>query len=58
MRTGNAAQSFYGEKMPKIKIGDEFPAARLPDIDGAIVDFPAAFAQAPATVIFFYRGRW
>jgi peroxiredoxin len=43
--------------MPKVKAGDEFPAANLQDIDGATVDFPAAFAQAPATVVFFYRGR-
>jgi hypothetical protein len=44
--------------MPKIKIGDRFPAAKLPDIDGAIVEFPALFTHAPATVVFFYRGRW
>ena len=44
--------------MPKIKIGDQFPAAKLPDIDGAIVEFPAAYTHAPATVVFFYRGRW
>jgi peroxiredoxin len=44
--------------MTKLNVGDEFPAASLQDIDGATVDFPAAFAQAPATVVFFYRGRW
>jgi peroxiredoxin len=44
--------------MTKLNVGDEFPAASLLDIDGATVDFPAAFAQAPATVVFFYRGRW
>ena len=44
--------------MAKIKIGDDFPPAQLHDIDGAIVAFPAAFAEAPATVVFFYRGRW
>jgi len=44
--------------MAKLKIGDAFPAATLPDIDGAVVKFPAAFTEAPATVVFFYRGRW
>ncbi len=44
--------------MAKIQIGDNFPAAKLLDIDGATVEFPAAFAPAPATVVFFYRGRW
>jgi hypothetical protein len=44
--------------MAKIAIGDDFPAAKLHDLDGVTIDFPAAFAQAPATVVFFYRGRW
>jgi peroxiredoxin len=47
-----------GKEMPKIRIGDSFPAARLLDIDGATVESAAAFAQAPATVVFFYRSRW
>jgi peroxiredoxin len=44
--------------MAKLKTGDDFPAAKLQDIDGATVEFPAAFAEASATVVFFYRGRW
>jgi hypothetical protein len=44
--------------MGKLNIGDRFPAARLQDIDGATVSFPGVFADAPATVVFFYRGRW
>ncbi|MEX0805154.1 MAG: hypothetical protein WD688_17805 [Candidatus Binatia bacterium] len=44
--------------MSKLAVGDLFPSTQLQDIDGATVDFPAAFANAPATVIFFYRGRW
>jgi len=44
--------------MAKLTVGDRFPAATLQDIDGAKVDFPAVFKNAPATVIFFYRGRW
>jgi hypothetical protein len=49
---------FIGKIMAKLTVGDQFPAAMLNDIDGAIVDFPAVFKNAPATVIFFYRGRW
>jgi hypothetical protein len=26
--------------MVKLKVGDEFPAAKLLDIDGALVEFP------------------
>jgi len=44
--------------MGKLKMNDEFPTARLQDIDGGTVEFPAVFAKAPATVVFFYRGRW
>lgn len=44
--------------MPKIKVGENFPAASLQDIDGEKVAFPAVFKNAPATVVFFYRGRW
>ena len=44
--------------MAKLKVGEQFPAAILDDIDGTAVEFPAIFAKAPATVVFFYRGRW
>jgi hypothetical protein len=44
--------------MPKLKLGDDFPPANLADTDGASVGFPGAFGDAPATVVFFYRGRW
>lgn len=44
--------------MAKLKVGDPFPAGRLQDIDGETVEFPAVFKKAPATVVFFYRGRW
>ncbi|MGH7844907.1 MAG: hypothetical protein ACREQW_07040 [Candidatus Binatia bacterium] len=39
-------------------VGADFPAASLKDTDGETVEFPAVFANAPATVVFFYRGRW
>ncbi len=44
--------------MALLEIGSEFPAAKLQDIDGKPVEFPAIFTQAPATVVFFYRGQW
>ena len=44
--------------MAKLNVGDLFPTATLKDIDGATVNFPDVFAGAPATVVFFYRGRW
>jgi len=44
--------------MAKLKVGDHFLIAKLQDIDGATVEFPAVLAQAPATVVFFYRCRW
>jgi hypothetical protein len=44
--------------MRRPAIGDKFPSARLRDTAGALVEFPAVFSHAPATVVFFYRGRW
>ncbi len=44
--------------MTPLEFGSKFPAAKLQDIDGKVVEFPAIFTQAPATVVFFYRGQW
>jgi len=44
--------------MAKLTVCDQFPSGSLEDIDGVAVDFPAVFKAAPATVVFFYRGRW
>jgi len=44
--------------MAKLTVGDQFPAATLNDINGLAVNFPAVFKNPPATVVFFYRGRW
>ena len=44
--------------MAKLTVGDQFPAAILNDIDGVAVNFPTVLKSAPATVVFFYRGRW
>ena len=44
--------------MARLAIGDRFPAAKLSDTEGKTVELPQAFSRAPATVVFFYRGRW
>jgi len=44
--------------MVQLAIGGQFPSASIKDIDGVAVEFPAVFDSAPATVVFFYRGRW
>jgi hypothetical protein len=44
--------------MAKLAVGESFPSMVLNDIDGVAINFPAIFAKAPATVVFFYRGRW
>ncbi len=44
--------------MALLEIGSNFPTAKLQDIDGKGVEFPTIFTQAPATVVFFYRGQW
>jgi peroxiredoxin len=43
--------------MAKLAVGDLFPTVTLKDIGGVSVEFPAVFAQASSTVVFFYRGR-
>ena len=44
--------------MAKLTVGGQFPSAAIKDIDGIAVDFPSVFKSVPATVVFFYRGRW
>ncbi len=44
--------------MALLEIGSKFPAEKMKDIGGKVVEFPAIFTQAPATVVFFYRGQW
>ncbi len=44
--------------MALLDIGSKFPTAKLQDIDGKSVEFPKIFKEAPATVVFFYRGQW
>jgi hypothetical protein len=39
-------------------MGDKFPAAILQDTNRKTVELPNVFSKAPASVIFFYRGRW
>ncbi len=44
--------------MALLEIGSKFPADKLQDIDGKVVEFPKIFTEAPVTVVFFYRGQW
>ena len=44
--------------MALLEIGSIFPTEKLQDIDGKTVEFPKIFKEAPATVVFFYRGQW
>ncbi|MEE9144113.1 MAG: hypothetical protein V3U06_05015 [Candidatus Binatia bacterium] len=44
--------------MALLKEGDIFPAASLQDIDGKPIDFPSILTEAPASIVFFYRGQW
>jgi hypothetical protein len=39
-------------------VGGLFPSAILKDIDGEPCEFPEIFTRSPATVVFFYRGRF
>lgn len=44
--------------MAVLDIGSRFPEAILKDIDDVPVEFPSALKQAPASIVFFYRGQW
>lgn len=44
--------------MALLALGDIFPEVKISDIDGQLVEFPSIFAEAPATILFLYRGRW
>lgn len=44
--------------MTGLALGNTFPSASLKDIDGNRVEFPKVFSNAPASVAFFYRGRF
>jgi hypothetical protein len=55
---GTPIPELYEGPLAKLKVGDNFPAAKLLGMDGATVEFPGVFCAAPATVVFFYRGRW
>jgi len=44
--------------MSTLAIGDKFPAAILQDTNRETVELTNVFSKAPASVIFFYRGRW
>ena len=44
--------------MALLDIGAPFPEASLKDIDDHAVEFPSVLKQAPASIVFFYRGQW
>jgi peroxiredoxin len=44
--------------MALLDIGARFPLATLRDIDGEEIEFPAVLKEAPASIVFFYRGQW
>jgi len=44
--------------MSLLPIGGKFPAIELQDVDGDVIAFPASFKNAPASIVFFYRGQW
>ena len=44
--------------MALLDIGAKFPKTSLKDIDDNPVEFPSVLKEAPASVVFFYRGQW
>ncbi|MGH7784438.1 MAG: hypothetical protein ACREO5_11435 [Candidatus Binatia bacterium] len=44
--------------MALLDTGAKFPVLTLKDIDDNPIEFAAVFKQAPASVVFFYRGQW
>ena len=48
--------SIYREREDRPRVGDPFPAFRLPTSDGAIFDSTAALGKR--LLLIFYRGSW
>lgn len=44
--------------MGQLTVGELFPSASLRDIDDHPIEFPSVFETAPASIAFFYRGRF
>ena len=44
--------------MALLDIGTKFPKVTLRDIDGEAMEFPTLLREAPASIVFFYRGQW
>lgn len=47
-----------GRTMALLDIGATFPELALKDIDDNPISLPEVFKQAPASIVFFYRGQW
>ncbi|HKA13928.1 MAG TPA: hypothetical protein VKH41_02835 [Myxococcota bacterium] len=48
--------SMYGPREDRPRVGDPFPAFRLPSSDGAIYD--SMSARGKRLLLIFYRGSW
>jgi hypothetical protein len=47
-----------GDAMAILDVDAGFPEATLKDIDGDLIEFPSVLKEAPASIVFFYRGQW
>jgi len=48
--------SMYGPREDRPRVGDLFPAFRLPASDGSVYDFTST--QGKRRLLIFYRGSW
>ncbi len=55
---GKLRRELGKNKIMVLEVGVKFPRVTLQDIDGKSVEFPQVLTDAPATVVFFYRGQW
>ncbi|MGB7948981.1 MAG: hypothetical protein WCH75_14955 [Candidatus Binatia bacterium] len=44
--------------MALLDIGAMFPEQTSKDIDDHPIAFPSVLKEAPASIVFFYRGQW
>jgi hypothetical protein len=44
--------------MALLDIGATFPVQTLKDLDDYPIAFPSVLQEAPASIVFFYRGQW
>ena len=56
--SGSLLLMMEGQIMALLDIDAKFPEASLKDIDDRPLEFPSVLKQAPASIVFFYRGQW